>query len=239
MYKDVALNQLVIFARDLITETGTTGKMNPHRFRHSYGTMIVRQNNMEVDKELLGHSDIATTSLYVHPNTQDHHDAADRVELVPQSVATRRDLTNRPDNSLSATGTLERYHLEHAEPGAQDIPPILKSPQLDTFPPDRDLKDRCHYLLGESIKIARMLPAHLLNRLTPERLLEAALGTCSTTSPDIELTIATAAAVLSWTHDLPIPVDPLLTAYGIHAEMALTNLLSTLELLRDFQAPHH
>ena len=73
----------------LLTEAGIAGSKNPHRFRHSYATMVVRQTaNLEVGRELLGHSDIKTTSHYVHTNSQDRHDAADKVDLVPHSEVT-------------------------------------------------------------------------------------------------------------------------------------------------------
>ena len=80
---------LAILVELLLTEAGIAGSKNPHRFRHSYATMVVRKTaNLEVSRELRGHSDIKMTSHYVHMNSQDRHDAADKVDLVPRSEVT-------------------------------------------------------------------------------------------------------------------------------------------------------
>ena len=58
---------LAILVKLLLTEAGIAGSKNPHRFRHSYATMVVRQTaNLEVSRELLGHSDPRLTARYAH-----------------------------------------------------------------------------------------------------------------------------------------------------------------------------
>jgi site-specific recombinase XerD len=68
---------LRMLVKSLLAEAGIAGAKNPHRFRHSYATMVVRKSNMEVSRELLGQTDINTTSHYV--NSRELHQT--RVKL--------------------------------------------------------------------------------------------------------------------------------------------------------------
>jgi integrase len=44
-------------------------RVSPHRFRHSLATTIVNATgNIRVVQELLGHADVKTTCIYIHPN---------------------------------------------------------------------------------------------------------------------------------------------------------------------------
>jgi hypothetical protein len=67
--------------------------------------------------------------------------------------------------------------------------------------------------------------------LNSVRLVEVALGSCVTTGLNTEVFLATAGAVLSWAHDLPLSLDTLLATYGTDVVDALSEVRSTLELL--------
>lgn len=52
-------------------------KASPHWLRHSYGTYLVKSGcPIEKVRELMGHSDISTTMIYVHIAKRDLHDSA-------------------------------------------------------------------------------------------------------------------------------------------------------------------
>jgi site-specific recombinase XerD len=57
-------------------------KVSPHWFRHSYGTYLVKSGcAIEKVKELMGHSDISTTTLYLHTAKIDLHTSARGLSL--------------------------------------------------------------------------------------------------------------------------------------------------------------
>lgn len=57
-------------------------KASPHWFRHSYGTYLVKSGcSIEKVKELMGHSDISTTTLYLHTAKIDLHISARGLSL--------------------------------------------------------------------------------------------------------------------------------------------------------------
>jgi hypothetical protein len=103
--------------------------------------------------------------------------------------------------------------------------------QGDQVATHTNLQDRADEQLVEAVEIARHLPPRLLVRLNSERLVEVALGSCVTTGFNIEVFLATAAAVLSWAHGLPLPLDTLLATYGTDVTTALSEVGTTLELL--------
>lgn len=54
-------------------------KVTPHTLRHSFASQLVRQGvSITVVKELLGHTDIATTMIYVHHSDELIQDAMDK-----------------------------------------------------------------------------------------------------------------------------------------------------------------
>lgn len=50
-------------------------KVTPHMLRHTFATRVLAKSNLKVVQELLGHSSIATTQRYCHPNGQQLADA--------------------------------------------------------------------------------------------------------------------------------------------------------------------
>ena len=125
------------------------------------------------------------------------------------------------------------------EPPAPPLPvndrPFVRADQL---PIDENLGNRCHELLGKAVNVARRLPPRLLVHLNSERLIEAALGSCITTGLNTDVSLAAAGAVLSWAHDLPLPLDALLATYGPHVAAALTEVRTTLGLLSGLDPPN-
>jgi site-specific recombinase XerD len=58
---------------------GVAGRHFAHRWRHTYATSLVRRGvDIHVVQRLMGHSNIATTSRYLHLSDADLIDAVDR-----------------------------------------------------------------------------------------------------------------------------------------------------------------
>jgi len=55
-------------------------KIHPHMLRHTFGTNTSRVANLRVVQELLGHKNIASTQIYLHPNNVDLKQAVDKLE---------------------------------------------------------------------------------------------------------------------------------------------------------------
>jgi hypothetical protein len=124
------------------------------------------------------------------------------------------------------------------EPPAPPLPvnnhPFVRA---DRLPIDENVGNRCHELLGEAVDVARRPPPRLLVHLNSERMVEVALGSCITTGLNTETFLAASGVVLSWAHDLPVTLDPLLTTHGTSTAVALTEVRTTLELLRGIDPP--
>jgi len=61
------------------SSAGVTGRHFPHRWRHTYATCLIRRGvDLHVVQRLLGHSNIATTTRYLHLSDADLLDAIDR-----------------------------------------------------------------------------------------------------------------------------------------------------------------
>lgn len=236
---------LVELVRSLLAEAGISGRANPHRFRHSYATLTTsKTGNVELTRELLGHADITTTSRYLHTPMKDRHLAADGVDLVPVSSFTRSLAVSGPAMPTlpqPPPGLLANLPQARVIPAAGATPsaalpraalaPLAPGGQHQGWPHPEDLQTSAKSILAAAAEVARQLPTQLLVHLNPERLLEVALGSLITTEPTIDVYLAAAGAVLSWAHDLPVPLDPLLTTYGPAAAEALLQVRSALELL--------
>ncbi len=55
-------------------------KIHPHILRHTFGTNTSRVAPIRVVMELLGHTNIASTQIYLHPNSVDLKQAVDKLE---------------------------------------------------------------------------------------------------------------------------------------------------------------
>ncbi|MCK4268626.1 MAG: site-specific integrase [Actinomycetia bacterium] len=55
-------------------------KIHPHLLRHTFGTNTSRVAPIRVVMELLGHTNIASTQIYLHPNNVDLKQAVDKLE---------------------------------------------------------------------------------------------------------------------------------------------------------------
>jgi integrase/recombinase XerD len=244
---------LVKLVKELLTEAGISGRLNPHRLRHSYATLTIsKTGNMALTQAQLGHANVATTSIYVHTTMKDRHDAADMVDLVPVSTATTPTAPKMPPSSEpldlpAATATGAVAHLPVEEPRVGLVPFEHPAPSQALLARDfsqdahvgrprggphrEDLRGATEDILADAVGIARHLPPQLLVHLNSERLVEVALGSLITTGLNTEVFLAAAGAVLSWAHGLPLSLDPLLATYGTDVADALLQVRSTLELL--------
>jgi len=58
---------------------GVVGRHHPHRWRHSYATsLVLRGEDIHVVQRLMGHSNIVTTTRYLHLSDADLLAAVDR-----------------------------------------------------------------------------------------------------------------------------------------------------------------
>lgn len=64
-------------------EAGVSGRHFPHRWRHTYATSLIRRGeDIHVVQRLMGHSNIATTTRYLHLSDADLSAAVDRAFAV-------------------------------------------------------------------------------------------------------------------------------------------------------------
>jgi len=67
-----------IISSAAITALGRS--VHPHVLRHTFASRLMRVTNMRTVQELLGHSNIASTQIYTHPNEEDKHQAIEKMD---------------------------------------------------------------------------------------------------------------------------------------------------------------
>lgn len=55
-------------------------KVHPHLLRHTFATNMMRVADIRIVQEILGHTNIASTQIYLHPNNVDLKQAVDKLE---------------------------------------------------------------------------------------------------------------------------------------------------------------
>jgi len=54
--------------------------VHPHILRHTFATKLMRVTDMRTVQELLGHSNMASTEIYTHPNADDKKSAIEEID---------------------------------------------------------------------------------------------------------------------------------------------------------------
>ncbi|NNM97499.1 MAG: site-specific integrase, partial [Candidatus Dormibacteraeota bacterium] len=214
-------NTPVSLVRDLMGETAIAGRHFPHRFRHSFATNALRQvRDIEVVRQLLGHTDIKTTGRYLHATMADKRAAADSIDFAAIAAPSEAPAYATPRNCLT----------NRAEPAPGPGAPGPPQGQPGSGPLSQ-LVDQAEAAIARALRATQLLPAETVSELTSLRLAEAAIGTLSAVPLNSDLITAASALVLSRANHLPVPVRPLLYARGTAARSALERVADTLELL--------
>ncbi|MHB8330871.1 MAG: tyrosine-type recombinase/integrase [Candidatus Dormibacteria bacterium] len=215
-------NALAGLVRDLVAEVGLPGRHFPHRFRHTFATNALREvRNIEVVRELLGHSDITTTGRYLHATMADKHEAADRIDFATATTHPTPGYRPPPGPKEEVTGAAFR------------LPPPKSGLSSSGSLPSRQLGAQAEERLGEALAAARRLPAETVSRLTSARIVEAAIGTLTVGPADTDVLAAAGAVILSRANQLPVSLEPLLRTHGAAALAAIEQARRALELLAE------
>jgi len=53
----------------------------PHMLRHTFATKLIRQANIKIVQEILGHSNMQNTQIYLHPSTSEKIEAVNKLDI--------------------------------------------------------------------------------------------------------------------------------------------------------------
>lgn len=62
-----------------ISKTSIGRSINPHVLRHTFATRLLYVSNLEIVRKVLGHRNIQTTQIYVHPSSNDISEAVNKM----------------------------------------------------------------------------------------------------------------------------------------------------------------
>ncbi len=57
---------------------------NPHKLRHTFATKLLEKSNIKIVQEILGHSSLQSTQIYLHPSSSDKAAAVDKLDFGTQ-----------------------------------------------------------------------------------------------------------------------------------------------------------
>lgn len=55
---------------------------NPHMLRHTFATKLLKQSNIKIVQEILGHNCLQSTQIYLHPSSSDMITAVDKLSFI-------------------------------------------------------------------------------------------------------------------------------------------------------------
>jgi site-specific recombinase XerD len=85
--KPLTPKSIYCIVRDAAKRAGITKHVSPHCMRHSWATHLLESGeDLRKIQLLLGHSDLETTSRYLHLSTQHLHSVTNPVEALPVST---------------------------------------------------------------------------------------------------------------------------------------------------------
>lgn len=78
--------------------------IHPHILRHTFASRLMKRTNIRVVQELLGHSSIASTQIYTHPDEEDKTTA---IQNLLFEIDENGNLTDRPINANGPTNRID------------------------------------------------------------------------------------------------------------------------------------
>jgi len=62
-----------------ISQKSIGRSIHPHVLRHTFATRLLRVSNLEIVRKVLGHRNLQTTQVYLHPSNDDIFDAVNKL----------------------------------------------------------------------------------------------------------------------------------------------------------------
>ncbi len=56
-------------------------RLNPHKLRHTFATKLLAKSNIKIVQEILGHSSLQSTQIYLHPSSKEKANAIDKLDF--------------------------------------------------------------------------------------------------------------------------------------------------------------